>query len=161
MSIAAATSWHSSRRSARRSPGPTRWPRSRPVLRHSHQFRPRGRPRPVCLYDEGNETFVAIAADGPLARDLGQAEFSRSVLPRPVGAAIFGGNPLVVSDLLGEMEQVGGRAAWDGRCVRIPTLRTPARAFGVLPLRSRNRLVGMLVLRDDNRSASTSSRCNC
>src|SRR5205823_6261419 len=102
----------------------------------------------VFVYDEAAETFVGIAAHGPLEKELASASFPPAALPGPIGAPLMKGTPFAAFDLLVDAAPVGGREAWATLCSHLPGLQG-ARSLVLVPLRSRNRLIGVLLLRDD------------
>jgi signal transduction histidine kinase len=106
----------------------------------------------VLLYDEAAESLASLAADGPLAADLGDASLLSAFLPEPIRSTILKGRPVVVYDVMVDAASVGGGDAWGALCRYLPALRQ-ARTLVLLPLLSRNRLVGVLLLRDDRPSS--------
>ncbi len=106
----------------------------------------------VFLYDEAAESLTGLAADGPLADELGGANVFNSMLPEAIRTPILKGRPVVDYDVLVDTATVGGTDAWALFSRHLPALRQ-ARTFALLPLVSRNRLIGVLMLRDDRISA--------
>ena len=93
-----------------------------------------------------------MAADGPLADELGGASVLDSMLPGGDPHADPKGRPVVDYDVLVDTATVGGTDAWALFSRHLSALRQ-ARTFAMLPLVSRNRLIGVLMLRDDRISA--------